>query len=59
MAMGSTREYSPRGRSMSISPDYRKESPEYRHKSRSNSRSPHYRRHNGHRSPNYHKKSCM
>lgn len=54
------RDYSPRGRSMSISPEY-KESPDYR--SRSPSRSPHYKRHNGHsnRSPgNFHnsKKSC-
>lgn len=49
--MGS-REYSPRGRSMSISPEpySKRDSPNYR--SRSGSRSPNYRRRNG-----YHKKS--
>lgn len=55
--MERSRDYSPRGRSMSISPEY-KGSPDYR--SRSPSRSPHYKRHNGHRSPTFHssKKSC-
>lgn len=48
------RDYSPKGRSMSISPDYRRDSPQYHEKSRSPSRSPHFRRHNGHRSPSYH-----
>lgn len=58
MKMERSRDYSPRGRSMSISPDiYRRDSPNYRHRSRSNSRSPNYRRHNGYRSPTYHKKS--
>nr|XP_023020760.1 RNA-binding protein 5 [Leptinotarsa decemlineata] len=57
--MERSRDYSPRGRSMSISPEpLRRDSPEYRHKSRSGSKSPNYnRRHNGYRSPNYHKKS--
>ncbi|XP_049817180.1 RNA-binding protein 5 isoform X2 [Aethina tumida] len=44
--MDKLRDYSPRGRSMSISPDYQRDSPNYRYKSRSASRSPpHYRRH--------------
>ncbi|CAG9816598.1 unnamed protein product [Phaedon cochleariae] len=53
--MGS-REYSPRGRSMSISPEiYRRESPDHRHRSRSSSRSPnHNRRHNGHHKKSHH-----
>lgn len=57
--MDRSRDYSPRGRTMSISPEiYRRDSPDYRHRSRSCSRSPNYRRHNGYRSPTYHKKSC-
>ncbi|KAJ8930870.1 hypothetical protein NQ314_016290 [Rhamnusium bicolor] len=56
--MDRLRDYSPRGRSMSISPEmYRRDSPDYRHRSRSCSRSPNYRRHNGYRSPTYHKKT--
>ncbi|XP_057655336.1 RNA-binding protein 5-like isoform X1 [Diorhabda carinulata] len=54
------REYSPRDRSMSISPEpHKRDSPvDYKHKSRSGSRSPsHSRRHNGYRSPTHHKKS--
>ncbi|XP_044765450.1 RNA-binding protein 5-like isoform X2 [Coccinella septempunctata] len=48
------RDYSPYGRrSMSISPDYRRDSPDYR-PSRSSSRSPHQRRHNGYRNSPYH-----
>ncbi|KAL3289360.1 hypothetical protein HHI36_022796 [Cryptolaemus montrouzieri] len=47
------RDYSPYGRrSMSISPDYRRSSPDYR-MSRSHSRSPHQRRHNGYRNSHY------
>lgn len=57
--MDRARNYSPRGRSMSISPEPpRRDSPGgYRHRSRSNSRSPNYKRHNGYRSPAYHKKN--
>ncbi|VEN47892.1 unnamed protein product [Callosobruchus maculatus] len=51
-----SRDYSPRDRSMSISPDpYKKDSPsDHRHRSRSNSRSPAYKKHNGRRSPTHH-----
>ncbi|KAK9890110.1 hypothetical protein WA026_008920 [Henosepilachna vigintioctopunctata] len=48
------KDYSPYGRrSMSISPEYRRDSPDYR-LSRSSSRSPHHRRHNGYRNSPYH-----
>ncbi|XP_018322583.1 RNA-binding protein 5-A isoform X2 [Agrilus planipennis] len=39
-----------RGKSMSISPDNRRISPDYIERSRSRSKSPHYRKHNGYKS---------
>lgn len=49
--------FSPRGRSMSISPEpgRNRESPDYKH--RSKSRSPNHKRHNGYGRSNFHKKN--